>query len=53
MDKNIKIIEYFADVHTLKEHNGYFFNVAEALTIVILGSLCGLKNVSQISQSAA
>ena len=53
MDKTIKITEYFADVETIKEHNGYFFSVGEALTVVILGSLCGLKNTSQISQWAA
>jgi predicted transposase YbfD/YdcC len=53
MDKSIKITEYFADVETTKEHNGYFCSVGEALTVVILGSLCGLRNVSQISQWAA
>jgi len=50
MDKIFKITEYFSGVATTKEHNGYFCNVGEALTIVILGSLCGLRNVSQISQ---
>ena len=53
MDKTIRITEYFEDVETVKEHNGYFCSVGEALTIVILGSLCGLKNVCQISQWAA
>ena len=51
MDK-IRIKEYFADVETVKEHNGYFCSVGEALTVVLLGTLCGLKNVSQISQWA-
>jgi predicted transposase YbfD/YdcC len=49
----INITEYFADVETSEEHNGYFCSVEEALTIVILGSLCGLRNVSQIHQWAA
>ena len=53
MDKTIRITEYFSDVETAKEYNGYFFSVGEALTVVILGSLCGLKNTSQISQWAA
>ena len=53
MEKSIKITEYFTDVETIKEHNGYFCSVGEALTVVILGSLCGLKNASQISQWAA
>jgi predicted transposase YbfD/YdcC len=53
MDKETKITEYFANVETTKEHNGYFCSVGEALTIVILGSVCGLRNVSQIQQWAA
>lgn len=53
MDKIITITEYFKDVETTKEYNGYFCSVAEAITIVILGSICGLKNISQIHQWAA
>lgn len=53
MEKFIAITEYFEDVETTKEYNGYFCSVAEAVTIVILGSICGLKNVSQIHQWAA
>jgi predicted transposase YbfD/YdcC len=52
MDKLMNITEYFSGVETTEEHNGYFFSVGEALTVVILGSLCGLRNVSQISQWA-
>ena len=52
MEKN-KIVQYFEDVETTKEYNGYFCSVAEAIIIVILGSICGLKNVSQIHQWAA
>ena len=52
MDKIMGIAEHFSNLETTKEHNGYFFSVGEALTVVILGSLCGLKNVSQISQWA-
>lgn len=53
MDKIITITEYFEDVETTREYNGYFCSVAEAITIVILGSICGLKNISQIHQWAA
>ena len=52
MDKIMGITKYFTDVETTKEHIGYFFSAGEALILVILGSLCGLKNVSQISQWA-
>ena len=47
-----KITEYFEGVETKKEHNGYFCSVGETLTIVILGTLCGLQNMSQIHQWA-
>lgn len=52
MEKNM-ITQYFEEVETTKEYNGYFCSVAEAITIVILGSICGLKNISQIHQWAA
>lgn len=48
--KNIK--EYFEDVETVTEYNGYFCSVSDAIVIVILGSICGLKNISQIHQWA-
>lgn len=52
MKKN-GITEYFEELETTEEYNGYFCSVAEAITIIILGSVCGLKNVSQIHQWAA
>jgi len=53
MEKSEVIREYFAEVETTKEHNGYFCSVGEALTIVIMGSFCGLRNVNQIHQWAS
>ena len=53
MDKTYKVTECFARVETTKEHNGYFCSVGEALTVVILGSLCGLRNARQIHQWAS
>ena len=50
MEKTYSIKEYFTGVETTEEHNGYSFSVGEALTIVILGSLCGLRNSSQVHQ---
>lgn len=46
------LTEYFEEVETTEEYNGYFCSIAEAISIVVLGSLCGLKNVSQIHQWA-
>jgi predicted transposase YbfD/YdcC len=53
MENTFKIIDYFANVETTKEHNGYLYSVGDALVIVILGSLCGLRNPRQISDWAA
>ena len=52
MEKIGKIAEYFGEVETTKEHKGYFCSVGETLTIIILGSFCGLRNVNQIHQWA-
>ena len=52
MDENSNIANHFANVETSREHKGYFHSVGEALTIVVLGTLCGLKNVCRISQWA-
>lgn len=49
---NNTITEYFTEVETIREYDGYFCSVAEAITIVILGSISGLKNVCQIHQWA-
>ena len=49
----MKLIEHFRNVETTKEHNGYSYSVGRALVIVILGSICGLRNVSQIHQWAS
>lgn len=53
MEKIKNLIEKFKDVETSEEHNGYYCSVGKALTIVILGSICGLRNVSQIHQWAS
>ena len=47
-----RMLEIFEEVETEREYNGYYYSVTEAISIVVLGSLCGLKNVSQIHQWA-
>lgn len=47
-----KLIDFLEELETTKEYNGYFCSVVDAVTIIILGSICGLKNVSQIHQWA-
>jgi predicted transposase YbfD/YdcC len=43
---------YFSEVETTREYKGYFCSVAEALVTVTLGTICGLRNASQIHQWA-
>lgn len=52
MEKNL-IVYYFEDVETTKEYDGYFYKITDAIAIVLLGSICGLKNISQIHQWAS
>ena len=44
-----RLIELFEELETTKEYDGYFCSVAEAMTIIMLGSICGLKNVRYIN----
>lgn len=46
----MKMSEYFDNVETVDEYKGYFFSIKAAITILILGTFCGLKNMSQIHQ---
>jgi len=48
--EKLRIPDYFEEVETVKEHNGYFCSVGDALTVVIIGTMCGLRNVCQINQ---
>lgn len=51
--ENKKIItEYFEELETEKEHSGYYYKISDVITIVILGSICGLKSLQQIHQWA-
>lgn len=52
MENYIKITEYFEEIETEKEYDGYYYKISDMVTIVILGSICGLKNVQQIHQWA-
>ena len=38
MEQNL-ITEYFEEVETTKEYDGYFCSVAQAITLVLLGSI--------------
>lgn len=44
--------EYYEEIETTKEYDGYFCSVSEAITISNTGKYMRLKNVSQIHQWA-
>ena len=48
-----KIKEYFEEIETEEAYDGYYYEIGEQVSVVVLGSLCGLKNVSQIHQWAS
>jgi predicted transposase YbfD/YdcC len=47
------IEEYFSEIETEKQYIGYFYSVNDAITMAILGSFCGLRNMKQIQQWAS
>jgi predicted transposase YbfD/YdcC len=49
----LKICESFQNVELKEEHNGYKCDVGRTLLIVILGSICGLRNLSLIHEWAS
>jgi predicted transposase YbfD/YdcC len=53
MENIYKLPHFFDKVETKREHNGYFCSVKETLTIVVLGSFCGLQNVKRIHHWAS
>jgi len=52
MERITFITEYFEEIETEKEYDGYYYKISDVITIVILGSICGLKNLQQIHQWA-
>jgi predicted transposase YbfD/YdcC len=52
MDK-FNIEEYFGEVETEKDYNGYFYSVTDAIAIAVFGSFCGLRDMKQIIRWAS
>ncbi len=50
--ENRNFIEYFEEIETEKEDDGYYYKISEVITIVILGNICVLRNLQQIHQWA-
>lgn len=46
------LMDLFEEAETSEEYSGYYFSVAQALTITLLGSLCGLQSIRKIHQWA-
>ena len=52
MERITFITEYFEEIEIEKEYDGYYYKISDVITIVILVSICGLKNLHQIHQWA-
>jgi predicted transposase YbfD/YdcC len=52
MDK-YTIEEYFGEVETKTQYDGYFYSVTEAIIVAILGTFCGLCDMKKIIQWAS
>lgn len=48
-----ELIEALEGLETEREYDGYFCSVKDAVIILVLGSLCGLRNVKRIHEWAA
>lgn len=44
------IRKYFEEIETEKEYDGYYYQIADIVSMVASGSLCGLKNINQLHQ---
>ena len=51
MDK-LRIRECYGEIEMTEEHSGYYYSVGKALTIAIMGSICGIQTTRQIHQWA-
>jgi len=47
-NKTIGIAEFFDEVETVERHIGHTYSARDAIVIAVMGSVCGLKNLSQI-----
>jgi predicted transposase YbfD/YdcC len=52
-EKKLSITEYFEDVELKEEYEPYFCSVEDAITIVIVGTFCGFRNLKQIQEWAS
>lgn len=51
-EKKLEITKYFTEVELTASYEPYFCSVEEAITIVIIGTFCGFRNLKQIHQWA-
>jgi predicted transposase YbfD/YdcC len=50
--RKLRITEYFEDVELTEDYEPYFCSVGDAITIVIVGTFCGFRNLKQIQEWA-
>ena len=42
---------FFEEVEIEQPHDGYYYEVGDAIIVTILGSICGLKNLKQMHRT--
>jgi hypothetical protein len=52
-EKKLRIQEYFEGIELTEEYEPYFCSVEAAITIVIVGTFCGFRNLKQIREWAS
>lgn len=52
-ENKLRIAEYFEEVELTEEYEPYFCSVGDAITIVIIGTFCGFRNLKQIQEWAS
>ena len=46
------LLDFLEEVEASDSYDGYIYSIGQAITITVLGSLCGLKSIRQIHQWA-
>ncbi len=52
MGGKLDISSYFEDIVIIKEYTPYFCSIAQAISLLIVGTFCGFKNIMQIHEWA-
>lgn len=52
MGGKLDIVSYFEDIVIIKDYDPYFCSIPQAISLLIVGTFCGYKNIMQIQEWA-